>query len=179
MSSNEQFIIPNFLFHYRWAMTHHKAWITKYLPMYCYMTGCHRMIFLLTIKHYSLSPIQVRGMHFKVFVCSSSNIHNQIDTIKDWKQTQIEFFRQEANPVGTVCMLNQSWTNQICSGLKPILNVSWTNLTSCFDQTSFLLECVGDYPNSIFLNTIPLVQDWFLSVHSHPFRFPFTWSDPE
>ncbi len=67
---------------------------------------------------------------------------------------------------------------------EPILNVSWTNLTRRFDQTSFILPSVvwiililyNPFVDCLYFG---LVQHSFISIHTHSFRFPFTWASAE
>ena len=58
---------------------------------------------------------------------------------------------------------------------EPILNESWTNLSGCFNQTSFITPTVVWiililYNHIVDCLQFGLVQDWF-SIHSYPYPF--------
>ncbi len=102
---------------------------------------------------------------------------------------------------GALCGLCHSWlpcrhgtyaeaiVNQ-CNSFwsEPILNVSWTNLTRRFDQTSFILPIVvriililyNPFVDCLYFG---LVQDsamhTFISVHTHSFRLSLIWASAE
>ncbi len=82
------------------------------------------------------------------------------------------------HPAGTICTLNQSWTNVIRSDL----NQSWTNPEPIWlFWPGFFYYILSQSLCWLFTFWISsgLVQHSFMSVRTQSFRFPFTWNPVE